>query len=308
MKAAPKRRAVLGDIGNVHDQDRAKRTKRDAPQVPVAAAKNATLIAKSAIRAREKALKAKSLKPRVGSTRIPLKSTTAQPSSAASSIPMMSIGTRTNYKHVQSKIHSLPDASESSRRSSRNSVMISHSLLNESREDMMVLDEPTMVADQPSMHVVKRKVSSQSSNVSSIKLVPSSSKKSLAVIRQAKTQVRDDDFLLVNEYEKDIFDYLRKLEVKMMPSKDYMNRQAELDHGMRAKLVSWLMQVHSHFKLLPETLYIAINILDRFFSLKSVSVGRLQLAGIVSLLIASKFEEIMSPSISDLIYMYLIIT
>lgn len=62
------------------------------------------------------------------------------------------------------------------------------------------------------------------------------------------------------------------------------------------------MQVHNQFKLLPETLYLTVNIIDRFLSIKPVSVNKLQLVGVAALLIASKYEEICAPCISDLVY------
>lgn len=40
---------------------------------------------------------------------------------------------------------------------------------------------------------------------------------------------------------------------------------------MRTTLVDWLMQVHMRYHMLPETLWIAINVVDRFLS-KRVSV------------------------------------
>lgn len=82
-----------------------------------------------------------------------------------------------------------------------------------------------------------------------------------------------------------------------------MEYQPELGWGMRTKLVSWIMQVHDQFKFSPETLYITVNLIDRFLSSKSVSLSKLQLVGISSLLVAAKYEEIQSPSIADLVYM-----
>ena len=116
-------------------------------------------------------------------------------------------------------------------------------------------------------------------------------------------RVRDPDPFLVKEYEQDIFEHMKALEVVMMPSPDYMDHQQEVDWEMRSKLLGWLMQVHAQFKLLPETIYIAVNLLDRFLAVKHVSVSKLQLAGVTALLIASKFEEILAPSVNDLIYM-----
>ncbi|KAK2098136.1 G2/mitotic-specific cyclin-B2 [Saguinus oedipus] len=71
---------------------------------------------------------------------------------------------------------------------------------------------------------------------------------------------------------------------------------------MRAILVDWLVQVHSKFRLLQETLYMCIAIMDRFLQVQPVSRKRLQLVGITALLLASKYEEIFSPNIEDFVY------
>lgn len=83
-----------------------------------------------------------------------------------------------------------------------------------------------------------------------------------------------------------------------MPSSAYMNSQPELDWSMRGILMDWLIQVHARFKLIPETLFLATNIIDRFLSLRIVSLIKLQLVGITALFVASKYEEIMAPSVA----------
>ena len=45
-----------------------------------------------------------------------------------------------------------------------------------------------------------------------------------------------------------------------------MSQRTEIKEGMRAILVDWLVQVHNRFRLLQETLYITVSILDRFLS------------------------------------------
>lgn len=44
---------------------------------------------------------------------------------------------------------------------------------------------------------------------------------------------------------------------------------------MRAILVDWLVDVHVKFKLLPETLFIAVSVLDRFLEKQKVTKGKL---------------------------------
>ena len=48
------------------------------------------------------------------------------------------------------------------------------------------------------------------------------------------------------------------------PDPDYMSRQHRVNHKMRTVLIDWLVLVHIKFGLLPETLYITTNIIDRF--------------------------------------------
>lgn len=81
-----------------------------------------------------------------------------------------------------------------------------------------------------------------------------------------------------------------------------MDKQEELVWGMREILMDWLIHVHFSFQLLPETLFHAVNIIDRFLSARPVSCSRLELIGITSLFIASKVEEIYSPSVSHFLY------
>ena len=61
---------------------------------------------------------------------------------------------------------------------------------------------------------------------------------------------------------------------------------------MRATLISWLVEVHLKFKLMPETLYIAVNILDRYCEKQVVSREDFQLVGVTALFIAAKYEEV----------------
>lgn len=65
---------------------------------------------------------------------------------------------------------------------------------------------------------------------------------------------------------------------------------------MRTKLVDWLSQVHNRYRLRDETLFLCVNILDRFLSQKAVSRSKLQLVGITAMMIASKYEDIYCPS------------
>lgn len=72
---------------------------------------------------------------------------------------------------------------------------------------------------------------------------------------------------------------------------------------MRSILVDWLIEVQWKLKLLPETLYLSINVIDRILSLRRVSLSRLQLVGLAATLIASKYEEVVAPSIGNFVFL-----
>ncbi|KAF1365065.1 A/B/D/E cyclin [Lizonia empirigonia] len=109
----------------------------------------------------------------------------------------------------------------------------------------------------------------------------------------------NDDPLMVSEYVVEIFEYLKELEIATMANPDYMESQNELEWKMRGILVDWLLEVHTRFRLLPETLFLAVNIIDRFLSSKIVQLDRLQLVGVTAMFIASKYEEVLSPHVQN---------
>ncbi|KAF4954903.1 hypothetical protein FSARC_11996 [Fusarium sarcochroum] len=108
-----------------------------------------------------------------------------------------------------------------------------------------------------------------------------------------------DDPLMVAEYANEIFEYLRDLECKSIPNPQYMSHQDDLEWKTRGILVDWLIEVHTRFHLLPETLFLAVNVIDRFLSEKVVQLDRLQLVGITAMFIASKYEEVLSPHVEN---------
>lgn len=66
-----------------------------------------------------------------------------------------------------------------------------------------------------------------------------------------------------------------------------MRKQPDITSAMRAILVDWLVEVREEYKLRNETLYLAVNYLDRFLSSMSVLRGKLQLVGTAAILLAA---------------------
>ncbi|CUM63030.1 uncharacterized protein PRCAT00000592001 [Priceomyces carsonii] len=111
------------------------------------------------------------------------------------------------------------------------------------------------------------------------------------------------DVTMVAEYAPEIFNYMHELEHKLLPDANYMDNQDELKWEMRGVLIDWVVQVHTRFNLLPETLFLTVNYIDRFLSKRKVSLSRFQLVGAVALFIAAKYEEINCPTVQEVAYM-----
>uniref|UniRef100_A0A023FW41 Putative cyclin b n=1 Tax=Amblyomma parvum TaxID=251391 RepID=A0A023FW41_AMBPA len=107
---------------------------------------------------------------------------------------------------------------------------------------------------------------------------------------------------LCSEYAQDIFDYMASLEVRWPVQAKFLRLQPSVTPEMRAILVNWLMQVHNRFQLLPETLFLTVSLVDRFLQEQSVSRSKLQLLGVSALFTASKYEEMMAPTLGDVVY------
>ncbi|KAF5740639.1 putative cyclin A [Tripterygium wilfordii] len=106
-------------------------------------------------------------------------------------------------------------------------------------------------------------------------------------------------------YATDIYDYLHKMEVesKRRPLPDYIEKvQKDVTPNMRGVLVDWLVEVAEEYKLLSDTLYLTITYIDRFLSSNVLNRQKLQLLGVSSMLIASKYEEISPPSVEEFCY------
>uniref|UniRef100_A0A8I5ZPE0 Cyclin B1 n=1 Tax=Rattus norvegicus TaxID=10116 RepID=A0A8I5ZPE0_RAT len=73
----------------------------------------------------------------------------------------------------------------------------------------------------------------------------------------------------------------------------------EVTGNMRAILIDWLIQVQMKFRLLQETMYMTVSIIDRFMQDSCVPKKMLQLVGVTAMFIASKYEEMYPPEIGD---------
>ncbi|KAH9904834.1 cyclin-like protein [Xylariomycetidae sp. FL2044] len=123
--------------------------------------------------------------------------------------------------------------------------------------------------------------------------------------RRTDEDIQEDDWdiSMVAEYGDEIFAYMKEVEMTLLPNAHYMDKQTEIKWSMRSILMDWVIQVHGRFGLLPETLFLTVNFIDRFLSNKVVSLNKLQLVGATAIFLAAKYEEINCPSVSEIVYM-----
>ncbi|XP_066245550.1 G2/mitotic-specific cyclin-A [Euwallacea similis] len=118
----------------------------------------------------------------------------------------------------------------------------------------------------------------------------------------AKNDDENGDFFAVTEYFTEIYQYLRAHEMRNRAKPGYMKKQPDVTASMRTILVDWLVEVAEEYKLHTETLYLAVNYIDRFLSYMSVVRAKLQLVGTAAMFLASKYEEIYPPDIGEFVY------
>ncbi|KAJ1397069.1 Cyclin-like [Sesbania bispinosa] len=121
--------------------------------------------------------------------------------------------------------------------------------------------------------------------------------------REDKVADIDDNYTdpqLCATYACDIYKHLRASEAKKMPSPDFMERfQKDINVSMRAILIDWLVEVAEEYRLVPDTLYLTVNYIDRYLSGNAMNRQKLQLLGVACMMIASKYEEICAPQVEE---------
>ncbi|KAA8576099.1 hypothetical protein EYC84_006261 [Monilinia fructicola] len=102
-------------------------------------------------------------------------------------------------------------------------------------------------------------------------------------------------------YMDDIIDHMASMEEATMPDVASIEIQQEIQWFMRPYLIDFLIEAHSAFQLLPETLHLAVNLLDRYCSRRVVYKRHYQLVGCAALLIAAKYGDKKEPLSRDIL-------
>lgn len=78
---------------------------------------------------------------------------------------------------------------------------------------------------------------------------------------------------LASEFASEIYMNMRNEEARLKISPTFLKdvqTPTEVKDTSRAFLVEWIIDVHRKFRLVPETLYVTVFLIDRFLSLKQI--------------------------------------
>ncbi|KAG9241319.1 cyclin-like protein [Calycina marina] len=92
-------------------------------------------------------------------------------------------------------------------------------------------------------------------------------------------------------YMEDIIEHMHVMENQTLPDVASIDIQQEIQWFMRPYLIDFLVEAHAAFQLLDDTLYLAVNLLDRYCSRRVVYKRHYQLVGCAALLIAAKYGD-----------------
>ncbi|XP_006821855.1 G2/mitotic-specific cyclin-B2-like [Saccoglossus kowalevskii] len=107
-----------------------------------------------------------------------------------------------------------------------------------------------------------------------------------------------------DDYSDEIYHYLQTMEIVTCQPINFLEGDGNpINSYSRAILMDWLVKVQCHLELLDQTLFLAMNLIDKFISVSKTTLDKLQLVGITCLLIASKLEERYPPEIAVLCYL-----
>ncbi|KAG2419211.1 hypothetical protein HFD88_004006 [Aspergillus terreus] len=94
-----------------------------------------------------------------------------------------------------------------------------------------------------------------------------------------------------DEFREDILSHMLDMDAETLPDVESIDIQTEIQWFMRPYLLDFLIEAHTAFQLLPSTLFLTINLLDRYCSRRVVYKRHYQLVGCAALLIAAKYGD-----------------
>lgn len=117
-----------------------------------------------------------------------------------------------------------------------------------------------------------------------------------------ENEVKFSFYLVIRVDSLCLMNTILKSNQEKYAAKPYMDRQPDLNYKMRSILIDWLVEVHHKYKLQTSTLWLCVNLIDRYLSIEIIKRGKLQLVGVAALFISCKFEEVYPPESKDFVH------
>jgi hypothetical protein len=141
----------------------------------------------------------------------------------------------------------------------------------------------------------------KASNLSKVAIVIDPIKNENVCINDKTIYLDRENSLLLRNYGPEVYFYTRDLE-KTCISKNFLKRH-QINPEIRTKMVDWMIEVLTVYKSEAETFFLAVGIMDSYIDettliLKSEDV---HLIGMVSMFIASKFEDVIPIRMNSMI-------
>ncbi|ODQ65221.1 cyclin-like protein, partial [Nadsonia fulvescens var. elongata DSM 6958] len=104
------------------------------------------------------------------------------------------------------------------------------------------------------------------------------------------------------EYHDELLASMKEKELLTIPDVSKMDLQPEINWEMRHDIINFMIYIHSNSRLMPHTLFLAVNILDRYISKRIMRTEHKNLVICSCLSIAAKYleEKRRVPSVSQI--------
>ena len=108
--------------------------------------------------------------------------------------------------------------------------------------------------------------------------------------------------LIHMEYINDIWDsFIQKEKYNNYSFNNIIKIQTDIKVSMRCILIDWLISLQDKFFINSKTLFLTINLIDRYLSKKLIFRNKFQLLGVTALFIAMKYEEMYMKNITEFV-------
>ena len=125
------------------------------------------------------------------------------------------------------------------------------------------------------------------------------------IVHSPLTSMTYEEFninLVPYEYINDIWDnFIEKEKYNNYSFDSIISIQTDIKDSMRCILIDWIISLQNKFFRKSNTLFLTINLIDRYLSKRSIHRTKFQLLGVTSLFIAFKYEEIHMKNINDFV-------